>query len=306
MAEQGVTVVVPTLNRRAVLADCLRDLLAQDHRPLEILVVDQSGEADPGASKLAAENAETISYHRVDFRGLPKARNYGWQHAKYDAVVYVDDDIRCEPGLVSEHLRCLNQPGVGIVGGGIDEANKPPDRRRPTGRFNPWLAESTRGFSDEGEIDVDHVPGGNFAAHRGVIRTVGGFDEVLDIGAALYEEAEFCLRAGSKKVKMRYNGRARLRHMATADGGCRVEVAPDYVRGLAHNRGVLIRRHTRLYHWPTALLRVAQLAVAYALHYRRPACLVSWLPGLLAGLRNGGKPPLCTDFRPAQPAKAEA
>ena len=40
----GATVIVPTLNRGPYLINTLHDLLAQDYRPLEILVVDQSGE----------------------------------------------------------------------------------------------------------------------------------------------------------------------------------------------------------------------------------------------------------------------
>ena len=40
--KQGISVVVPTLNRGSYLIDTLHDLLAQDYRPIEILVVDQS------------------------------------------------------------------------------------------------------------------------------------------------------------------------------------------------------------------------------------------------------------------------
>lgn len=103
MKETGVTVVIPTLNRGRYLIDTITDLLAQDHRPLEILVVDQSDSDDAGLQALAAQHADTISHHHVVFRGLPIARNYGWQMARYDLIVYVDDDIRCSPTFISHH-----------------------------------------------------------------------------------------------------------------------------------------------------------------------------------------------------------
>src|ERR1700729_3710640 len=52
---QGVSVVVPTLNRGPFLIDTLHDLLAQKHRPLEILVVDQSREENPVLLGLVCE-----------------------------------------------------------------------------------------------------------------------------------------------------------------------------------------------------------------------------------------------------------
>ena len=83
-------------------------------------MVDQSDGANEAVERLAADNPDGIAYHRVGFRGLPQARNYGWTNAKHDAIVFVDDDVRCGPDLVSEHLRALLKPGVGLVAGGID------------------------------------------------------------------------------------------------------------------------------------------------------------------------------------------
>lgn len=295
-----MTVVVPTLNRGGSLAGCLRDLLAQRHRPLEILVVDQSADEPPAeVQALAAGAPEVIAYRRVDFRGLPQARNYGWQRARHDAILYVDDDVRCGPELAGEHLRALGRPGVGAVGGGIDEAEKPADPGPPTGVFDLWLAEARRGFAATGEVEADHVPGGNFSVWREAVRAAGGFDEALAVGAALYEEAEFCLRLRKAGYLVWFNGRARLTHLAAVGGGCRVEDVPAYVRGLAHNRGVVIGRHLRWFHWPSAAARVKWLGLAYALHYRRPAALPACAAGLLKGFLQGRRAPACTDFRDA-------
>ena len=86
-SNEGITVVIPTLDREGFLMNTIADLLAQTHRPMEILVVDQSAEVSPQLLAFVQAYSEVVSYHRVPFRGSAKARNYGWQHARYDAVV---------------------------------------------------------------------------------------------------------------------------------------------------------------------------------------------------------------------------
>jgi GT2 family glycosyltransferase len=296
LLDTGVTVVVPTLNRGNVLIDCLQDLLQQRHRPLEILVVDQSDAPSPQMQELAERRPDLISWHRVNFCGLPMARNYGWQHAHYEAILYVDDDIRCGPALATEHLRALNLSNVGVVAGGIDEAWKPAEQVRQPGAFNQWAAESERGFAARCECDVDHAPGGNFSVWRPILRDLDGIDEGLQVGAALYEEAEFCLRVKRAGHRIYFNGLARVTHLAVANGGCRVGEIAGYVYGLAHNRALLARRHLRWYHMPTALARTALLGGSYAVHYRVPSALWACVAGCLAGWRRGAHFPACTHY----------
>jgi GT2 family glycosyltransferase len=285
----GVTVVVPTLNRGGFLFDTLQDLLAQEHRPLEILVVDQSDTVPDQIASLVRAHPDLISYHTVSFRGLPKARNYGLQHTRYDAIVYVDDDIRCGPTLVSEHLHALSLPCVGAVAGHITEQGRSPNPSQRPGRFRYWSATPERTFNQEGQSLVDHVPGCNFATWRQVAVSIGGFDEVLNHGAALYEETEFCLRLKRAGYQIMYNGNARLNHLTAAAGGCRVDQVESYVWALAHNRAILIRRYLRWYHKPLAYAELFRLGLAYAVYYRNPHVLKAAIAGSAAGLTPTGK-----------------
>lgn len=295
MTDQGVTVVIPTLNRGHYLTDCLEDLVAQRHRPLEILVVDQSAAESADVAGLVARHAPRIAHHRVDFRGLPRARNYGWRNATHEAIIFVDDDTRCGPGFVTEHLRALRLPGVGLVAGGIDEAGRAADTRRRAGVYRRWTATPLRGFGSTGEYDADHAAGCNFSAWRWALAGAGGVDESLGLGAALYEETDLCLRVKRSGARVYFNGRARLTHLVAAGGGCRVDRVVDYVRALAHNRGVMIRRHGRWYHAPVALARLAALVASYARYYREPGALTAGLTASFGGLRDGTRPPLCTE-----------
>jgi GT2 family glycosyltransferase len=294
--KQGISVVVPTLNRGSYLIDTLHDLLAQEYRPIEILVVDQSSEEDPALMDLVLRYPDLISYHRVQFRGLPLARNFGWQQAKFEAIVFVDDDIRCSSALVSEHLRALARPNAGMVAGGIDEPISSRENCAALGNFNSWTATPSRGFSATGEYLVKHVPGGNFSTWRSVLQAAGGFDEALAVGAALYEETELCLRVQQCGFDIYFNGKARLQHLAAGDGGCRVPDLPKYMASLAHNRAVLIGRYLRWFQTPTAYLRLVLLFISYAMHYHTLGIFRPGLDGFLAGIKAARQRPLCSRY----------
>ena len=291
--------MVPTLNRGSYLIDTLRDLIGQEYRPIQILVVDQSAEEVPALQKFLLGTPDLISYHKVRFRGLPLARNYGWQHAKYEAIIFVDDDIRCGPFLVREHLRGLAKPNIGMVAGGIDEPNSSREISAGPGQFSPWTSTPTRGFDATGEFLVSHVPGGNFSVWRSVLRAAGGFDEALAIGAALYEETELCLRVRKCGFDIYFKGSARLRHLAAGHGGCRVPDLPQYVGSLAHNRAILISRHLRWFQAPVAWFRLLLLFISYAAHYHTLAVFRAGFVGLLNGLRVAKQPPVCSQYETA-------
>ncbi len=301
MTGQGITVVIPTLNRGASLQYAVQDMLAQAHAPLEVLVVDQSPRMPEWTAGIRNTPQRALSYHHVTFRGLPQARNYGWQHARHEAIVFVDDDVRSGPALVSEHLRALERPGVGLVAGGIDEcrsAARPPVGR--AGTFNPWTATPRPGFDAAGEYEADHAQGCNFSAWRRVLQAVGGFDEALNVGAALYEETDLCLRIKEAGYRVYFNGAARLTHLPQSDGGCRVPDIRPYVRGLAQNRAAMIRRHVAWFRRPVALSRLALLGISYARAYRSPGVLVDCLAGCWFGHHLGKQTPVCTEHRQAR------
>lgn len=290
----AASVVIATLNRGPYLLQTLRDLVEQAQRPLELLVVDQSPAPSPDLLELVASHRELINYHHVSFRGLPLARNYGWQRARYENIVFVDDDVRCGPELVSEHVRSLSDPSVGVVAGGVDELSS--DRSGVVGGFNRWLVSPLGAFGATGEFDVTSAKGCNFSLRRSVLREVGGVDELLNVGAALHEETELCLRVAALGYRVRFNGRARLLHLAAPSGGCRVSEPRRYVRALFHNRGVLIRRHLRAYHCPTAFARLLLLGGAYARANADLGVLAAAAEGCIEGLRDGRRPAQCSTW----------
>jgi GT2 family glycosyltransferase len=292
VAEEGLTIVVATLNRGPLLRATLENLLQQSYRPLEILVVDQSAEVDEQVKVLVAHERKRIAYHHVSFRSLPMARNYGWRRASYERILFVDDDVQTSPALAHEHATALNEPGVGVVAGGVDELSE--DRSGRVGDYSFWLAAPRGAFGAVGKFDVTSAKGCNFSTRRAVLEQVGGIDELLGTGAALHEETEFCLRVRRAGFRVVFNGRARLLHLAAPSGGCRVKEPRRYVRALAHNRALVMRRHLSSYHYPTALARLAMLGAAYARANRDLGVVSELVSGFVEGLKDGKRAPVCS------------
>lgn len=269
----GISIIIPTLNRTDFLVKTLDDLFLQafDH-PFEIIIVDQSNQPDQVIISHIAGKEYVKYQHVTQFKGLPEARNYGWQQAKYEYVLYVDDDIECGPYLLSEHFKCLENESIGVVAGGITEKFKQ-NQECQVGQFVYATATPQRGFHQKGSFEVDHGGGGNFSTKKTVLQKVHGIDENLTKGAALYEETDFCLRVKEAGYKTWYHYEAHVYHLAAATGGCRVEEMDKYLYSLVRNRSLIISRHVKGIAKLTATLFLLKLVLAYTVSYKKVSLL---------------------------------
>ena len=294
----SVSVIIPTLNRDKYLLLSVQDMLAQDYDDFDIIVVDQSPAPTSEMQVLIDANPDRLKYYNVDFKGLPQARNFGWQHSQAEIVIYIDDDIRSENQLIKEHVKCYENPEIGMVAGGIDEAHRGLDDGPNVGVFSRWSCTPYRGFASQTNQWVDHVPGGNFSARRELLARAGGVDEHLTLGAALYEESELSLRV--KRVtgtKFWFQASARLLHLAADDGGCRViNDVPKYIWGLSHNRAIVMQRYLSPIQRLVAMFFLFKLVAAYAWSDKSLLVFTSFIKGYRLGRKNAKGQPKCTQM----------
>ena len=73
-----ISVIIPTYGREEPLRETLLDVLKQDYRRFEVLVVDQTREHQPETQKFLDDlaNAGKIRLFQVSWASLPGARNY--------------------------------------------------------------------------------------------------------------------------------------------------------------------------------------------------------------------------------------
>jgi glycosyltransferase involved in cell wall biosynthesis len=102
-----VSVVIPTRNRRALLARTLASVLAQKGVELAVVIVDEAS-TDGTAEALAsvADPRISVVHHPVP-RGVAAARNAGLEHVETEWVAFVDDDDLWAPGKLAAQLEAL-------------------------------------------------------------------------------------------------------------------------------------------------------------------------------------------------------
>ncbi len=115
--EPLISIVVPAYNAEAFVADAIGSILAQNHRPLEVIVVDD-GSTDDTAAIVAGFGG--VRLHRQANAGPPVARNRGLDLASGEFVSFLDADDLFEPDMIERQLpRLRNNSAVDVVLGGL-------------------------------------------------------------------------------------------------------------------------------------------------------------------------------------------
>jgi len=114
-----ITIVVPTYNRREIVRRTLNTLFRQDAsaNSFEIIVV-VDGSSD-GTAEVLRELHPPCGFRVIEQqnRGLAGARNTGFRAAESNLVLFLDDDMQCDPGLVAAHV-AAHRSGGNIIGFG--------------------------------------------------------------------------------------------------------------------------------------------------------------------------------------------
>lgn len=207
-----ISVVIPTFNRREILAMTLPAVLAQDlpaERREVIVVVDGSTD---GTGQLLREPAFAgVRVVEQPNRGLSAARNAGLRAARGRFVLFLDDDMECPPTLLSGHLSAHSLDERLVVEGGIELSPN-----GDTGFIARWHHEGVaRHFEEirtkrDGRWPWQAVRFANTSAQRSLLIDAGGFDERFRFA---HEDLEFGLRLSRTGACYKYVSDLLVRHI---------------------------------------------------------------------------------------------
>jgi glycosyltransferase involved in cell wall biosynthesis len=144
-----VSVVIPSYNRAYCIATTVDSVLAQTHKQLEILIVDD-GSSD-GTRDLIAERYRgepRVRYIHQSNAGVSAARNHGLRLATGQFVALLDSDDIWLPWKVEAQLRCLEAlPTAGMIWTDMDAIG--PDGELQHRRYLTKMYSSYRKFTRE-------------------------------------------------------------------------------------------------------------------------------------------------------------
>ena len=111
-----LSIIIPTHNRRMLLLNGLTALSSQVGTavPFEVLVVADAC-CDNTAELVTAYAAQAPYELRLlghAARNAAATRNLGAAHAQGSMLLFLDDDIIAQPGLVRAHVEAQHQDGV--------------------------------------------------------------------------------------------------------------------------------------------------------------------------------------------------
>lgn len=206
-----MTVVVPTYNRRQLLAAAVDSLRRQTHPRdrYEILIVSDGstdGTDDVYRTPLDMPLTRLVRQEKQGF-GLSAARNLGIHEAQGRRVMFLDDDMVADEHMVEMHLSVHRWLGEHVaVRGRVKPAPELPDT--PFCRI--VLDEVCRQYQDHPErarfTGFDVALSWQTSYNRETIAGLHGFDENFRFYG--WEDIEFSYRAAQAGLRFYYEPRA--------------------------------------------------------------------------------------------------
>jgi peptidoglycan/xylan/chitin deacetylase (PgdA/CDA1 family)/glycosyltransferase involved in cell wall biosynthesis len=231
-----LSVVIPTRGRPEWLSACLDALRAQRDADgsFEVVVVADGPDVETESMVAGRNDVFPLRLVTQDHTGAAAARNRGVEHADGRFLLFLDDVVVADPGLVAAHLDVQRRTG-GVVGiGRIDKSLREGAARWARARQSAWAAHYDR-LAAGRTPRFNDCYGGNLSVPAAGFAAVGGF--AADISVEHDVELGYRLAAGG------------LRLVYVADAVVREEDRESLLHFLsdAEERGVsavtLYRRH---------------------------------------------------------------
>ena len=113
---ERVSVIVPVYNAQKYLVRCVDSILAQTHKDLEIILVDDgSTDNSPKLCKEFAQKDSRIKVIHKQNEGAGMARNMGLQEAAGEFVMFVDSDDYIESTTIEKSLTVRREYNADLV-----------------------------------------------------------------------------------------------------------------------------------------------------------------------------------------------
>jgi GT2 family glycosyltransferase len=178
---QPVTAVITSHNAKATLAQCVESLRAAG--PIAEVLLFDSGSTDGCADDLKARYPEVVVEALRENVGPCVTRNLGLRKARSPRVLFLDDDMILEPGVVDRLARALDENPRAVLAGPTVVSSRQADVIQYAGGRAHFaglphlLRLGDRPDRAPAPEAVDVLTAGCLLADRQRVLDAGGFDE---------------------------------------------------------------------------------------------------------------------------------
>jgi glycosyltransferase involved in cell wall biosynthesis len=203
----SVSVIVPSYNAQATIADCLTSILRQQTSiAYEVIVVDSSTDATP---RIIRQRFPQITLVHQDRRARPaEARNIGVDRARAPLIAFIDADCLASPDWI-EAIARAHETNPAAVGGAVRPA-KPmtiPGALLFAIEFSEYVPCSS-------PRSIRWLPSLNLSVKRAMLETHGLFPADAETSEDIIWSRSLKQRSGAKLL---FDPRIRVEHINRND-----------------------------------------------------------------------------------------
>jgi GT2 family glycosyltransferase len=188
----GTSVIICSRNRPQLLQRLVASVLEGNTLHNEVIIVDDSDVVHSELASLSAPGKCELRYLWTRSIGLSRANNDGIKAARYDILVFTQDDVVVTPTWFETIVTTLRDaPSRTVVTGRVI-----PGEAEIGGGFSPSTTTETQEVMYKGRIGEDVLYLQNAAFHRSTLEEIGLFDERIGPGTEFpgAEDNDFGLR----------------------------------------------------------------------------------------------------------------
>ncbi len=183
-----VSVVVPCFNAETLVSDCLKSLLLQDYKRLEIVIIDDcSTDNSLSKIKLLAKHDKRIRLFVNQKNSGPSfTRNTGILQSKGKYVAFFETDMKASVSWISTMVNVFEStPNIGAAHSRVFDLKKKNHIQADGMLLIPhtgWVVMRNYGLtSHDSDSSINNVIIGSVGTmvRRSILNTIGGFDQVL-------------------------------------------------------------------------------------------------------------------------------
>ncbi|MFC1516941.1 glycosyltransferase family 2 protein [Candidatus Margulisiibacteriota bacterium] len=198
-----LSVVIPTYNHLSSLKNTLKSFCHQTFNNFEVVIADDGSTDGTGDYVQNQKWSFPLQYFRQENKGRSAARNLGWQNAKGDIIVFIDDHAILDSNFLEEHYKThleFENTNTIVVRGHAprigDLANIAKINKTPAAKEKNWLLKHE---SDPFRTFCTN----NISIRKFVLKETNGFDE--DFKEYGFQDAELGWRVKLAGYKFKIN-----------------------------------------------------------------------------------------------------